>query len=49
MLRFLKIVIWGNCFEKKKMYIFFKVFEIFRILKIRNSSFIALLILRHFI
>ena len=47
---FLKILIWGgNCLEKKKMDIFVKIFEIFKILKIRDSSYVALLILRYFI
>ena len=40
----------GNCPEKKKNWTFFwKFFKIFKILKIRDSSFVALLILRHFI
>ena len=40
----------GNCFEKeKKMDFFWKFFEIFKILKIRDNSFVALLILRQFI
>ena len=47
---FLKILIWGNCFEREKnVQFFWKNFEIFKILKIRNSSFIALLILRQFV
>ena len=40
---------WGNCFEKKKMDIIIFFLESFKILKIRDSSFVALLILRHFI
>ena len=40
----------GNCLEKIKIGHFFNFFlEIFEILKIRDSSFVALLILRHFI
>ena len=35
--------------KEKKLDIFWKFFEIFKILKIRDSSFVALLILRHFI
>ena len=50
MLRFLKFLSWGNCFEKKKIDIFWIFFlEIFKILKIRDTSFVPLLILRHFI
>ena len=40
----------GNCFEKKKIgYCFWKFLKISKILKIRDSRFVALLILRHFI
>ena len=40
----------GNCPQKEnKLDIFWKFFEILKILKIRDSSFVALLILRHFI
>ena len=39
----------GKLFQKEKMDIFLKFSEIFKILKIRDSSFVALLILRHFI
>ena len=39
----------GNCLEKKKMDLFIFFLEIFKILKMRDSSFVALLILRHFI
>ena len=46
---FLKILIWGETVLKRKQSFFWKVFEIFKILKIRDSSFVALLILRHFI
>ena len=43
---FLKILIWGKLFRKwKKTF----SFEIFKILKIRDSSFVALLVLRYFI
>ena len=45
---FLKIVIWGKLF-RKKWTLFWKFFKILKILKIRDSSFVALLILRHFI
>ena len=40
---FLKILIWGKNVSKRK-----KIFEIVKILKIRDRSFVALLILRHF-
>ena len=40
-------MIWGELSRKEKNEHFF--FEIFKILKIRDSSFVALLILRHFI
>ena len=48
---FLKIFIWGKLFrkEKKSWTLFWKFSEIFKILKIRDSSFVALLILRHLI
>ena len=47
---FLKILIWGKLFRKeKKMDLFLKIFKKNQILKIRDSSFVALLILRHFI
>ena len=50
MLRFLEnFDLGGNCFEKKKMDLFLKFPKIFQILKIRDTSFVALLILRHFI
>ena len=50
MLRFFEnFDLGGNCFEKKKMDIFWNFLEISKILKIRDSSFVALLILRHFI
>ena len=51
MLRFFENFDLGrNCPEKKKkMDIFLEIFKIFKILKIRDSSFVALLILRHFI
>ena len=40
----------GNFLEKKKNWAFFwRFFEIFKIVKIRDSSFVALLILRQFI
>ena len=40
----------GKLSRKEKNWNFFwKFFEIFKILKIRDSSFVALLILRHFI
>ena len=39
----------GNCFEKKKIGLFFNIFEMLNILKIRDSSFVVLLILHHFI
>ena len=38
-----------NCLEKKKWNFFDFFLEIFKILKIRDSIFVALLILRHFI
>ena len=44
---FLKIVILRGKFLKKKKML--KILEFFEILKIRNSSLVALLILRHFI
>ena len=47
---FLKILIWGETvLKKKKLDIFLKFFKIFKLLKIRDSSFVALLILRQFI
>ena len=46
---FLKILIWGKLSRKEKNGHFFKIFDIFKILKIRDSSFVALLNLRHFI
>ena len=51
MLRFfLNFDLGGNCLEKKKNWaLFWKFFEMFKILKIRDSSFVALVILRHFI
>ena len=51
MLRFFENFDLGrNCLEKKKNWtLFWKFFKIFEILKIRDSSFVALLILRHFI
>ena len=51
MLRFfVKILIWGKLFRKeKKNGHFLEIFKIFKTLKIRDSSFVALLILRHFI
>ena len=40
----------GKLFRKeKKLTFFLAIFGIFKILKIRDSSFVALLILRHFI
>ena len=39
----------GETVLKEKMDLFFKFSEILKILKIRDSSFVALLILRHFI
>ena len=49
MLRFFKLI-WGETVLKRKKWIFFDFFlEIFNILKIRDSSFVALLILRLFI
>ena len=50
MLRFfLNFDLVGICFEKTKNWTFLKFFQILKILKIRDSSFVALLILRHFI
>ena len=50
MLRFFEnFDLGGNCLEKKKIDISSIFFEISKILKIRYSSFVALLILRHFI
>ena len=50
MLRFFKIFDLGETVSKrKKLDIFFEIFEILKILKIRDNSFVALLILRHFI
>ena len=50
MLRFFENFDLGETSRKEKqMDIFSKIFEIFKILKIRDSSFVALLILRHFI
>ena len=49
MLRFKKNDLVGNCFENKKIGPFLKILKIFNILKIRDGSFVALLILRHFI
>ena len=47
---FLKIVIWGETvLKRKKSTFFWKFFKIFEILKIRDSNFVALLILRQFI
>ena len=46
---FLKMLIWGQTVSKRKKWDFFDFFEIFKLLKIRASSFVALLILRHFI
>ena len=47
---FLKILIWGETVSKrKKLDIFFKIFRNFQNFEIRDSSFVALLILRHFI
>ena len=46
---FFKILNGGKCFEKKKKHFFLKIFEILKTLKIRDSSVVALLILRHFI
>ena len=46
---FLKVLIFGETVSKRKNGHFLKIFEIFDILKIRDSSFVALLILRHFI
>ena len=48
---FLKILIWGETVLKKKkmdLFIFFSS-KFFKIFKIRDSSFVAVLILRHFI
>ena len=49
MLRFFENFDWGggNYPEKKKKLDLWTVFEIFKILKIRDDSFVALLILRH--
>ena len=50
MLLFFKILIWRKLFRKEKNWTFFwKFFKILKILKIRDSSFVALLILPHFI
>ena len=50
MLRFFEnFDLGGNCLEKKKLDFFLEIFKILKILKIRDSSFVALLILRHFI
>ena len=50
MLRFFENFDLGETVSKRnKMDIFWKFFEIFKILKIRDSSFVALLILRQFI
>ena len=50
MLRFLKILNWGKLFRKEEKIHFFEFFpRNFKILKIRDSSFVALLILSHFI
>ena len=38
----------GNCFEKKKIDLFYFFLKIFKLLKIRDSSFVAQLILRQF-
>ena len=48
---FKKKLFWGKLFRKEKKWIFFVIFcfKIFKILKTRDSSFVALLILRHFI
>ena len=43
------MLIWGETVLKKKMDLFLKFSEIFKILKSRDSSFVVLLILRHFI
>ena len=39
----------GGTVSKRKNGPFLEIFQIFQILKIRDSSFVALLILRHFI
>ena len=49
MLRFFENFDLGETVLKKKLDPFLKISEIFKILKIRDSSFVALLILRHFI
>ena len=50
MLRFFEKFDLGETVSKrKKLDIFLIFFEVFKILKIRDSSFVALLILRHFI
>ena len=50
MLRFFENFDFGrNYFENKKGVPFLKISKIFKILKIQDSSFVALLILRHFI
>ena len=47
---FLKILMLrGTILKNKKMLKILEIFEIFKILKIRDSSFVALLILRQFI
>ena len=45
---FLEILIWGETVSKRKKTFFSKFSEIFKILKIRDNNFVALLILRHF-
>ena len=46
---FWKFLFEGKLFQKEKMGIFLEIFKILKILKIRDSSFVAILILRHFI
>ena len=49
MLRFFENFDLGETVPKGKKWVFLIFFEILKILKIRDSSFVALLILRHFI
>ena len=43
------VILMGKCFEKDFLIFFWEIFEIFEVLKIQDSSFVALLILHHFI
>ena len=50
MLRFFENFDLGETvLKRKKLDIFLEIFKIFKVLKSRDSSFVALLILRHFI